>query len=86
MAPDSLDAAGLWLIVPTTSLSVQNDVSDKDPREIEQNMRERVLETATHTEIRQTDFGITPVSVAGRALTLKDELTCSFDVLARKAT
>ncbi len=35
--------------------------------------------------IRQTDFGIKPVSVAGGMLKIKDELKCSFDLLARKA-
>lgn len=36
--------------------------------------------------IRQTEFGIKLVSVAGGMLKLKDELRCSFDVVARKAT
>jgi polyisoprenoid-binding protein YceI len=36
-------------------------------------------------EIRQTDFGIQPVSVAGGALKLKNELSCAFDLLVRKA-
>ena len=33
--------------------------------------------------IRQTDFGITPVSVAGGALKVKDDLQCAFDIVAR---
>jgi polyisoprenoid-binding protein YceI len=32
----------------------------------------------------QTAFGIKPVSIAGGSLKLKDELKCSFDILARK--
>jgi polyisoprenoid-binding protein YceI len=34
--------------------------------------------------IRQTDFGIRPVSVAAGALKVKDEITCTFDLVARK--
>ena len=37
-------------------------------------------------EMRQTDFGIKLVSVAGGMLKIKNELKCSFDLLARKAT
>jgi len=33
---------------------------------------------------RQSDYGIRPVTVAGGALKLKDELKCSFDIVARK--
>ena len=35
-------------------------------------------------DVRQTDFGIKPVSVAGGTLKIKDELKCSFDLLAAK--
>ena len=34
--------------------------------------------------LRQTEYGIKLVSVAGGTLKLKDELKCSFDILARK--
>lgn len=34
--------------------------------------------------VRQTEFGIKLVSVAGGALKLKDELKCSFDIVAHK--
>jgi polyisoprenoid-binding protein YceI len=33
--------------------------------------------------IKQTDYKIKPVSVAGGTLKIKNELKCSFDVLAR---
>jgi polyisoprenoid-binding protein YceI len=140
-APDTFDSVSLTLRIATASLTVQSDVSDKDRRDMEQTMKEQVLETAKYPEIviegskvsiektsdgrlradvecnvtmhgitrtqrvpgqvfmlgdtlraqgefqvRQTDFGITPVSVAGGALKIKDELKCSFDLLARKAT
>jgi polyisoprenoid-binding protein YceI len=34
--------------------------------------------------VRQTDYGISLVSVAGGTLKIKDELRCSFNVVARK--
>ena len=36
--------------------------------------------------LQQTAYGIKPVSVAGGTLKLKDELKCSFDIVARKRT
>ncbi len=34
--------------------------------------------------VRQTAYGIKPVSVAGGTLKLKDDLKCAFDIVARK--
>jgi hypothetical protein len=34
--------------------------------------------------LRQSDYGIKPVSFAGGALRLKDELKFSFELVARK--
>jgi polyisoprenoid-binding protein YceI len=34
--------------------------------------------------VRQTDFGITPVSIAAGALKVKDDLQCAFDLVARQ--
>ena len=136
---DSLDAAALHIKIKTGSLSVTDNVSDKDRREIERTMNQDVLETARYPEILfesskvsaskvgdgqylvnmvgdlslhgvtnseplsaqvavtgdilrahgefsllQTAYGIKPVSIAGGSLKLKDELKCSFDILARK--
>jgi YceI-like protein len=36
--------------------------------------------------LRQTDYGITPISVAGGAVRVKDELKIDFDIVARHAT
>jgi polyisoprenoid-binding protein YceI len=135
------DASSFRVTIATSSLAVQNDVSDKDRREIERTMQQQVLETAAFTEIayeaaratvnplnngrfrveadgrltlhgitrgqrvsgqvfvvgdtlraqgevtiRQTDYGIKPVSVAGGTLKLKDDVKVTFDVLARKVT
>lgn len=138
-APGSLANAAARFSVPASKLSVQDDISDKDRREIERVMNEEVLETSRFPEIvfettsvsataagdgrysitargrltlhgetrelsipaqltqigdmqrgfgefplRQTDFGIKLVSVAGGTLKVKDELQCSFDIVARK--
>jgi polyisoprenoid-binding protein YceI len=139
-APDAPDSAGLHMKVDAGSLSVTDNVSEKDRREIERTMNVQVLDTARYPEILydtsrvsaskvsegqyavnmvgdlslhgmkksepvaaqvlltgdilrahgefsilQTDYGIKPVSVAGGAIKLKDELKCTFDILARKA-
>lgn len=34
-------------------------------------------------KVQQSEFGIKPVAVAGSMLKVKDELTCSFDLVAR---
>ena len=36
--------------------------------------------------LRQTDYGITPISVAGGAVKVKDELKIDFDIATRPAT
>jgi polyisoprenoid-binding protein YceI len=137
--PEALDGAELHLRVKSGSLSVTDNVSEKDRREIERTMNQEVLETAKYPEIvfdsanvsaskagdgqywvnlvgnlslhgitstqpvaaqialigdtlraygefalRQTTYGIKPVTVAGGTLKVKDELKCSFDILARK--
>ena len=130
----------MHLTIQSASLSVLNDISDKDRREIERVMNSEVLEVVRYPEIRydasaisvskldsdlysadlngdlsfhgvtrkqpvtvriammgerlrasgdfsmrQSDYGIKPVSVAGGALKLKDELRFSFDVIANSA-
>jgi polyisoprenoid-binding protein YceI len=50
-APDALDASGLHLTIATASLSVQNEASDKDRRQMEQTMHDEVLESAKFPEI-----------------------------------
>jgi polyisoprenoid-binding protein YceI len=138
-AAGTLDQAGLHIIIRAASLSVTDDISEKDRREIERTMNQEVLETAKYPEIvfdsskvsaskagdgqywvnllgnlslhgvissqpvaaqvaligntlrahgefslLQTTYGIRPVSIAGGALKLKDELKCKFDIVARK--
>jgi polyisoprenoid-binding protein YceI len=136
---EKLEAGSLKIIVKSSSLSVQDDISAKDLREMERLMNLEVLETAKYPEIlyesppvslmkmadmlysatlngnltlhgvshnqpinarvallgsmlrasgdfslRQTDYDIKLVSVAGGALKLKDELKFSFEIVARR--
>jgi polyisoprenoid-binding protein YceI len=49
--PDKLEAGSFHLVIKSASLGVQNDISDKDLREIERLMNQEVLETAKFPEI-----------------------------------
>jgi len=137
--PHKPEAGSLRLAIQASSLSVQDDISDKDRREIERLMNLEVLETSKFAEIlyeapsvsvttmsdslysatlngnltlhgvtrtqpilarvallgnmlrasgdftlSQSAYSIKPVSVAGGALRLKDELKFSFEIVARK--
>ncbi|HUN85341.1 MAG TPA: YceI family protein [Terracidiphilus sp.] len=137
--PEHLKAGNFKLAIKSASLSVIDDISDKDRREIEEIMRRDVLETAKYPEIAyqageisvnglggtlysallhgaldlhgvagsvpikakiavmgdmmrasgdfsvfQSDFNIKPVSVAGGAIKIKDELKCAFEIVARR--
>jgi polyisoprenoid-binding protein YceI len=49
--PEKLEAGSLKIIVKSSSLSVQDDISPKDLREMERLMNQEVLETAKYPEI-----------------------------------
>ena len=49
--PDKLESASLHVTVKAASLTVTDDISDKDRREIEREMQESVLESAKYPEI-----------------------------------
>jgi len=137
--PEKAEASSFRLVVKTSSLSVEDDISDKDRREIERIMNQDVLQSAEFPEIlyeaagisiskmgdtlfsatlngeltlhgikrsepiparisllgsmirasgdfslNQTDFNIKPVSVAGGAIKLKDEVKFTFEIVARR--
>jgi polyisoprenoid-binding protein YceI len=42
------------------------------------------LRASGELSLRQSEFGIAPVTAAGGAIRLKDELKCTFDIVARK--
>ena len=137
--PETIEGGAFRLTIQSSSLSVLDDISDKDRREMERMMREDVLEVGKHPEIRyeartmkvsrvegslysaslngdlslhgvtrgqpitariavlgdmlrasgdfslkQSDYQIKPVSVAGGALKVKDELKFMFEMVARR--
>jgi polyisoprenoid-binding protein YceI len=49
--PEKLQAGSLRLVIKSASLSVQDDIGDKDLREMERLMNQEVLETAKFPEI-----------------------------------
>ncbi len=49
--PDKLEAGSFRLVIKSASMSVQDDISDKDLREMERLMNQEVLETAKFPEI-----------------------------------
>jgi polyisoprenoid-binding protein YceI len=138
-SPEVLQGNGFHLSIRATSLSVQDDVNDKDGRDIERLMNEQVLEVTKYPDIiyeapvisitklgdslysaaldgnltlhgvtcrqqvtpriavfgtmlrasgdftlKQTDYRIKLISVAGGAIKLKDELKLSFEMVARE--
>jgi polyisoprenoid-binding protein YceI len=138
-APDNLAGSSVGMTIQAGSFEVQNDVSEKDLREITRTMNDQVLEVKRFPEIafesrqvsgmqlseslyvakiegdlflhgvtrpqtvsanmapgddklraygefsiKQSDFKIRLVSVAGGALKVKDELKLAFDIIAKK--
>ena len=75
--PDKLEAGGFRLVVKSASLSVQNDISDKDLREIERLMNQEVLETAKFPEIvyETTSISVTKMAEMLCSATLNGKLT-----------
>ena len=75
--PDKLEAGGFRLVIKSASLSVQNDISDKDLREIERLMNQEVLETAKFPEIvyEATSISVTKMADMLSSATLNGKLT-----------
>jgi polyisoprenoid-binding protein YceI len=75
--PDKLEAGSFRLVIKSASLSVQNDISDKDLREIERLMNQEVLETAKFPEIvyEATSISVTKMAEMLCSATLNGKLT-----------
>jgi polyisoprenoid-binding protein YceI len=137
--PEQIEKSTMHLVIRANSLSVMDNISDKDRRDIESEMRDNVLEITKYPEIvfdvagvsatkaaqgqfdvtlngqlklhgatrsqkvpatlavngdmlrafgefslRQTDYGIKPVTAAGGGLKVKDEVKFTFDIVARQ--
>jgi polyisoprenoid-binding protein YceI len=75
--PDKLEASGFRLVIKSASMGVQNDISDKDLREIERLMNQEVLETAKFPEIvyEATSISVTKMADMLCSATLNGKLT-----------
>lgn len=75
--PARPEAARLHLRIPSASLSVANDMSDKDRREMERQMRDEVLETAKYPEIvyECSQASVTASGESQYAVVLNGDLT-----------
>jgi polyisoprenoid-binding protein YceI len=74
--PDALEAGSFRLAIKTSSLTVRDDISDKDRREIERLMNQEVLETAKFTEIlyEASSISVTKMSDMLYSATLNGDL------------
>jgi hypothetical protein len=43
-----------------------------------------LLRASGEFSVRQTDYGIAPVTAAAGAIKVKDEVKCTFEIVARK--
>jgi polyisoprenoid-binding protein YceI len=62
--PDKLEASGFHLLIKTASMSVLDDINDKDRREIERLMSQEVLETSKFPEVVYDASNITITKMA----------------------
>lgn len=74
---DRLEAGALKITIRSSSLSVQDDISAKDLREMERLMNQEVLETAKFPEIlyEASDISVTKMADTLYSATLKGILT-----------
>jgi polyisoprenoid-binding protein YceI len=75
--PDQLQAGSFRLVIKSASMSVQDDISDKDLREMERLMHQEVLETAKFPEILYEASSISVTKMADMlfSATLNGSLT-----------
>jgi polyisoprenoid-binding protein YceI len=59
--PEALEACALRLTIQSASLSIQDDINDKDRREMERMMKSEVLEVEKYPEIT---YEASPITVA----------------------
>jgi polyisoprenoid-binding protein YceI len=67
----------LRVVIKAESLTVKDDISDKDRREIERVMQQEILETSSYPEIvyECSDFAANPAGDGQYAVTLNGDLT-----------
>jgi polyisoprenoid-binding protein YceI len=76
-SPEKLEAGSFHLVIKTASLSVQDDISAKDLKEMERLMSQEVLETARFPEIvyDAPNISVTKMADALCSATLNGNLT-----------
>ncbi len=74
---------GQYLVNLVGDLSLHG-VTNSEPLSVRLALLGDTLRANGEFSLSQTSYGIKPVSIAGGSLKLKDELKCSFDILARK--
>ena len=75
--PDHIEQSSLEVRIKASSLTVRDDVSDKDRREIERAMQQEILESSTYPEITYecSNIAATNSSEGQYSVTLNGELT-----------
>jgi polyisoprenoid-binding protein YceI len=75
--PDNIEASSLKFTVKAESLTVKDNVSDKDRREMERAMHEEILETASYPEIvyECSKISATKTGEGQYSVTLNGDLT-----------
>lgn len=75
--PDKLEAGGFHLVIKTASMSVLDDINDRDRREIERLMSQEVLETSKFPEVvyDASNISITKMADALYSATINGNLT-----------
>jgi polyisoprenoid-binding protein YceI len=74
---------GQYLVNMVGDLSLHG-VTNSEPLSAQVALIGDTLRAHGEFSLLQTSYGIKPVSIAGGSLKVKDELKCSFDILARK--
>jgi polyisoprenoid-binding protein YceI len=75
--PENVDRSSLKLTIQAASLTVRDDISDKDRSEMERAMREEVLETSSYPEIvyECSNLSATKAGEGQYSVTLNGDLT-----------
>jgi polyisoprenoid-binding protein YceI len=75
--PDNPEQASLKVVIQAESLSVKDDISDKDKREIERMMQQEILETSRYPEIvyECSSFTASKAGEGQYSVTVNGELT-----------
>jgi hypothetical protein len=80
----SVDVSGSWDRPLATVEATLKDVTRRIEVPLDLQRSAGALEARGSFQLRQTDFGLTPFSVAGGAIQVADEVEIRFDLIARR--